>query len=139
MSCIYQEINQALQEEKQFCIITLIKIKGSAPQNIGAKMLVSPTGYLSGTIGGGKIENHCIEYAKKEFFSLQACTHTKMWNLQKDIGMTCGGEVEFLFEFVKSQSKWNIALFGAGHIVQALCPLLILLDVQIFVIDNRKA
>ncbi len=61
----------------------------------------------------------------------------KTWNLQTDIGMTCGGEVSFLFEVIKSRA-WKIAVFGAGHVAQALVPLLATLDCNIECIDPRQ-
>ena len=51
--------------------------------------------------------------------------------------MTCGGEVTFLFEVFKSDS-WKIAIFGAGHVSQALVRVLMKLDCQLTVIDSRK-
>lgn len=59
------------------------------------------------------------------------------WNLQTDIGMTCGGEVTFLFEYFQANS-WPIVIFGAGHVSQALTTLLSYLPCQVTCIDSRK-
>jgi xanthine dehydrogenase accessory factor len=122
-----------------FVVITLTNVRGSAPQNIGAKLILGEEGILFGTVGGGKIENHCIEEAvsllkKKDF----TAPYSQTWNLQKDIGMTCGGEVSFLFESCNINSRWNIAIFGAGHISQELSRTLLSLNCYLKVIDNRK-
>ena len=45
-------------------VVTLVGIKGSAPQIVGAKMIVSQHDLHFGTIGGGKIEAHCIKLAQ---------------------------------------------------------------------------
>src|SRR5690606_33901033 len=60
------------------------------------------------------------------------------WNLQKDIGMTCGGEVTMFFEVHGQKEKWNIAVFGAGHISQELTRLLLKLDCTLYVADQRQ-
>lgn len=58
------------------------------------------------------------------------------WNLQKDIGMTCGGVAHFLFEIFQFAS-WPIAVFGAGHVSQALTRLLASLNCSVQVYDTR--
>lgn len=60
------------------------------------------------------------------------------WNLQRDIGMTCGGEMTLLFEVYRLTSSWHIAIFGSGHIVQALAPILATLPCRIDLIDTRS-
>ena len=46
---------ELLDEEVSFASITLLDIRGSAPQIIGAKAIVTDQGIVAGTIGGGKI------------------------------------------------------------------------------------
>ena len=41
------------------------------------------------------------------------------WNLQRDVGMTCGGAVQLLLECYNLR-RWHIVVFGAGHVAQAL-------------------
>ena len=64
-------------------------------------------------------------------------TRLVCWNLQRDIGMTCGGEMTLLFERVAAKPPWHLVIFGAGHIVQALVPVLLPLSCRIDVIDTR--
>jgi xanthine dehydrogenase accessory factor len=63
----------------------------------------------------------------------RACT----WNLQRDVGMTCGGEMAFLFEKVAAAPPWHVVLFGAGHVSQALVPILATLACRVDVFDTR--
>jgi xanthine dehydrogenase accessory factor len=51
--------------------------------------------------------------------------------------MTCGGTVRLYFE-VFNQNKWEITVFGAGHVSQALIPLLLTLDCHVTCIDPRE-
>lgn len=133
----FEKYIELKNSKHSFVIVTMTSIRGSAPQNLGAKMLVDKSGLLFGTVGGGKVEAYCIDYAKKILNSSEKVFSEK-WNLQTDIGMTCGGEVQFLFENESNQSSWNIAIFGAGHVSQALVKILLTLDCHITVIDNRK-
>jgi xanthine dehydrogenase accessory factor len=66
----------------------------------------------------------------------QAAPELVTWNLQKDIGMSCGGEVSFLFEHSK-QDHWPIVIFGAGHVSQALTRILSKLNCSVTCIDSR--
>ena len=59
------------------------------------------------------------------------------WNLQQDIGMTCGGEITYLFEH-HHHASWPIVVFGAGHVAQALIRFLIYLPCQVICMDDRK-
>jgi xanthine dehydrogenase accessory factor len=52
--------------------------------------------------------------------------------------MTCGGEVTMLFEIHRPQDKWEVAVFGAGHISQELVRVLLRLDCHITVADQRE-
>ena len=116
--------------------VTLAQIRGSAPQVVGAKMLVTSTGRHSGTVGGGKIEAHCIRFAQ-ELLKQKSNTELHTWNLQKDIGMSCGGEVTMLFE-PNFFSQWTIAIFGAGHVAQELCRVMQTWSCVVRVFDNRQ-
>ena len=80
---------------KSFVIITITSIKGSAPQDLGAKLIFGNNEILYGTVGGGKVEARCIEFANELIANKDSQKISKTWNLQKDIGMTCGGEVSF--------------------------------------------
>ncbi len=122
---------------KPFVTVSITGLRGSAPQDIGAKMIAKSDGLDFGTVGGGKVEAHCINYSKKLLADdkVSAISHT--WNLQKDIGMTCGGEVSFFFEVMRPKPLWSIVVFGAGHISQELTQLLLRLDCDLTVIDNR--
>jgi xanthine dehydrogenase accessory factor len=129
---------KAAELNESFVQITLTNIRGGAPQDIGAKCLVTKDGLAFGTIGGGKVEMKAISHAQDLLnVSNSKKLETLIWNLQTDVGMTCGGEVTFLFEVFKSDS-WKIAIFGAGHVSQALVRVLMNLNCQLTVIDSRK-
>lgn len=134
----FTEVYQGLKQTgTNLVVVTMTNAKGSAPQDIGSRMIVGADGILFGTIGGGKVENHCIEFAK-EMLGTTRTKEAHSWNLQKDIGMTCGGEVSFLFENESSASEWNIVIFGSGHVSQMLTRTLLNLNCHLTVIDNRK-
>ncbi len=123
------------QAGEPFVCVTLAGAVGSVPQEIGAKMLVTVAGRINGTIGGGRVEEAAIKHAR-ELLAANGISGMLEWNLQKDIGMTCGGVVRFLFE-VFQPSSWSIAIFGAGHVSQALTRILADLNCRLFIFDTR--
>ncbi|QLY27002.1 xanthine dehydrogenase accessory protein XdhC [Bdellovibrio sp. KM01] len=127
-----------LQEAgKNFVAVTMVKQIGSAPQDVGAKALVSLDGLEFGTVGGGKVEAAAIKEAQR-MIREDHKNHFVDWNLQKDIGMTCGGVVSFFFELHKSQNPFHIAVFGAGHISQEFVRMLLFLDCHVTCFDQRE-
>lgn len=119
-------------------VVTMTQARGDAPQEVGARMIVGQQGILFGTVGGGKIERRCLDVAAEYLASTKpVISQSFTWNLQRDIGMTCGGEVTMFFEVERPQEEWNVAIFGAGHISQELTRLLLRLDCRLTVVDSR--
>jgi xanthine dehydrogenase accessory factor len=120
-------------------VVTLTGERGHAPQDLGARMMVGERDILFGTIGGGKIEKKCLDFAREMLLSSRGAPRQSVtWNLKRDVGMSCGGEVSLLFEAYHPAFEWKIALFGAGHIVQELAPLLLKLECRLLVCDPRS-
>lgn len=117
--------------------VTLVDLRGSVPQNIGARMIVGRDSVVFGTVGGGKLELGCIETARQILEGSNVNSRTVTWNLQTELGMSCGGEVTLFFERFEPAEIWNLAIFGAGHVAQALIPILLKLDCDLTVIDPR--
>ena len=140
-SQLYYKLAQCLEENNSaMAIVTLIEKKGSAPQKTGAKMLISEGQVLPvfGTIGGGNLENYAINFIAQQFDNANPLPQIVTLNLQRDLAMHCGGEVKLLFEFFLPQKLWKIIVFGAGHIAQALVPLLCQLNAVVYCLDDRS-
>ncbi len=131
------KVQELLSSGNSFGIVSLLDIRGSAPQVVGAKAIVTSRGIEAGTIGGGKIEAAAIAHAQELIRDLDANPQLVTWNLQTDIGMTCGGEVKLFFE-THTTTQWPIAVFGAGHVSQALIPMLLQLNCKVTCIDSRN-
>jgi xanthine dehydrogenase accessory factor len=117
--------------------VTLVQARGSAPQEPGAKLLATASGLMAGTIGGGRLEAHALRRAQSLVAdSSSAACELETVNLQRDLGMTCGGEVSLLYE-THGQRPWNVTVFGAGHVAQSVVRLLATLECQVRVFDPR--
>lgn len=126
------------QEGETFVSVTVVEARGSVPQDPGSTLLVTKDGWIAGTVGGGRVEKKALEEALR-LITVPGSPPTQLveWNLQKDVGMTCGG-VMWLYFQVYQQRSWEIVLFGAGHVAQALSRLLVQLDCRLTCYDTRR-
>lgn len=136
MTVWLEHVNYITQKYIDHVIVTLVGARGSAPQEVGAKMLVTAEGLRYGTVGGGKIEAFCLKKAAEMLVAKSPST-LGTYNLQKDIGMTCGGEVSVFFE-TQFFNAWVVAVFGAGHVSQELCRIMQTWSCQVHVFDHRQ-
>lgn len=140
-SPFYEQLAALEREGAAFVFVVLVDALGSTPQDTGAKMLVTPAGLLAGTVGGGKVEAKAIELATTLLARGATAPEFVTWTLKTDVGMTCGGSVKLYFEphpAGGAGAAWPIWIFGAGHVVQALVPVLAPLDCQLTIVDPRR-
>ena len=53
---LLQELLTARHSGQPVALATVVNARGSVPRHAGSKMLISPDGRLSGTVGGGEME-----------------------------------------------------------------------------------
>lgn len=135
----YEQLVALERAGTPFVLVTLVEARGSVPQDTGAKMLVTAAGLHVGTVGGGRVEARAIAAAQEMLASAATAKPSfASWTLKGDVGMTCGGAVKLYFEpHAGDRASWTIAMFGAGHIAQALLPVLAPLDCRILCFDSR--
>ena len=134
----FEALNDLAESGRPFVAVTVVDTLGSTPQDRGSKMLVTADGREFGTVGGGKIEARAIAEAQQMLADDNAPkTRFHQWSLEKDIGMTCGGIVRVYFEAF-NVIRWNIVVFGAGHVANALVDVLLKLDCRVTCIDPRE-
>jgi len=96
---LYKNISK-LQED--FVIARIIKKAGSAPSEVSSSICFYSQGFF-GTVGGGEIEHLVLQEAKTILDSVgEVKSFIKHYSLSADkagnIGMTCGGNVDVLFQ-----------------------------------------
>ena len=65
-----EKVETAVLEGRHGVMVTIAEKSGSSPRGVGSKMFVEPSGHITGSIGGGKVEyeaiSHCKEVKEKE-------------------------------------------------------------------------
>ncbi len=107
METIYRALQEFLNNEESVAVATVVEVKGSAPREVGAKMIVHPSGRIVGTIGGGYGEANVIRTAQDVIESGQA-TQIRI-ELTHEISMEssgiCGGVMQVYLE--RWQPGWD--------------------------------
>src|SRR5207253_5046440 len=138
MPTFFEALAELMAAETPLVTVTVVDTAGSVPQDRGAKMIVTREGLKFGTVGGSKVETKAIAEAQKMLNGeVTESTRFAQWNLAKDVGMTCGGIVKLFFESHNIR-RWHIAIFGAGHVANALINMLVHFDCAITCIDPRE-
>ena len=94
-------------------VVTVANVRGSAPREVGAKMLVTASETI-GTIGGGQLEYQCTRLAV-ERLERDSMTDIERFPLGASMGQCCGGVVEILFETVADGIPAWLRTLGSLH------------------------
>ncbi|MCK6650606.1 MAG: XdhC family protein [Bacteroidia bacterium] len=122
-------------EKDDVAICIIISTKGSTPRKIGTKMIVTKSGKIYGTIGGGALEEKVIINALQVIDNKSASVFKH--DLLHQHNMCCGGNVEIYIEPIMRKNK--LYIFGAGHTGKFLAKYSLDADFEVVLIDDRKS
>ncbi len=120
-------------------LVTVTRVRGHAPRDAGAKMVVG-AGQTWGTVGGGNLEAEAVERARA-LLAASAAEPEELTSALSDRaparhGMQCcGGEVTLLLEPLPVVPV--VAVFGAGHVGHELARILSRHDLDLHLVDTR--
>jgi xanthine dehydrogenase accessory factor len=120
-------------------LVTVIEVRGHAPREAGAKMVVSREATW-GSVGGGNLEATAVARAREMISSGAAEPETCELQLNPHAHtehgrQCCGGSVRMLLEPLPVRPV--IALFGIGHVGYELARILSRLPIQLLLADSR--
>lgn len=97
---IYIEMKRRLDRGARAAMATVVKTRGSTPQQTGAKMVIFDDGSFIGTVGGGCVEADIWADARDVLRTGK--TDIYHFNLNDEYadaeGMVCGGQMDVLIE-----------------------------------------
>jgi xanthine dehydrogenase accessory factor len=115
-------------------VVTVVRTAGSTPREMGARMLVLPSGAIEGTIGGGRVEQEAISEAQAAL--REGRPRYLEFKLTQELGMCCGGQVALFIEPLSPSPR--LIVFGAGHVGAALVRLAAQAGFVVHVADERE-
>ena len=137
MADIFEEIARVKREGSRAVLATIVDGGRGSPGKMGFRMLVYPDRRISGTVGGGLLEEKVRDEALR-------CMQSKKAELveyildernAQGLGMLCGGKVKVFLEMIEGTPK--LFVFGGGHIALSLLQFAKQLDYAVLVADNR--
>lgn len=133
------KLRELAEQGEAAVIVTVAAVRGHAPREAGAKMLVTAEG-LWGTVGGGNLEEVALQGAREmlaEHESSPRLLTVRLNPKEGEFGLQCcGGEVTLLLEPF-TPARPAIAIFGVGHVGLALARVLCLLPIELWLVDSR--
>jgi xanthine dehydrogenase accessory factor len=132
-------VQQLRHDGQPGVLVTVIEVRGHAPREAGAKMVVSRE-YCWGSVGGGNLEATAVARAREmissgfsepEVHELQLNPHAHTEHGRQ----CCGGVVKLLLEPLAVRPV--VALFGVGHVGYELARILSRLPIQLLLVDSR--
>jgi xanthine dehydrogenase accessory factor len=120
-------------------LVTVIEVRGHAPREAGAKMVVSRD-RIWGSVGGGNLEATAVARARELIESGAAEPEIRESQLNPHARtehgrQCCGGVVKLLLEPLAVPPV--VALFGIGHVGYELARILSRLPVRLLLVDSR--
>ena len=123
MENFFEKIVELKKSGEPAAFAIVIKIEGSTPRKVGAKMVVLKDGKAVGTLGGGDLEKRVIEEAINAIKQGQPRVASFTLDIEKGkLDMMCGGKLDIYIEPILPDEK--LVIFGAGHITRSLAPLM---------------
>lgn len=130
-------------------LVTVHATRGSVPREVGAWMAVFADATVA-TVGGGRLELDAMAHARRVLAQPDGNDALVRYALGPSLGQCCGGEVVLHFERVTAKDRAAlalrlsppqvpVALFGGGHVGQALVQVLGSLPMAVTWIDSRDA
>ncbi len=132
-------VQQLRHDGQPGVLVTVIEVRGHAPREAGAKMVVSRE-YSWGSVGGGNLEATAVARARElmssgavepETLEVQLNPHARTEHGRQ----CCGGVVKLLLEPLAVRPA--VALFGVGHVGYELARILSRLPIQLLLVDSR--
>jgi len=96
---------EALAADCEPCaLLTVVAVRGSAPREVGAKMIVTSKEAI-GTIGGGQLEYQCSRIACEQMSKHEMARGVRRFALGTGCGQCCGGVVDVMFEYLQASGE----------------------------------
>lgn len=126
-------------ERRPAVLATITAVRGHAPREAGAKMVIASQ-EVFGTIGGGNLEMATMERAREMID--QAASEPESISMKlsdkapaKYGRQCCGGEITVLLEPLPVSA--TVAIFGVGNVGMELARILSRHDLDLYLTDSR--
>jgi xanthine/CO dehydrogenase XdhC/CoxF family maturation factor len=100
MKEILDDVERWRERGEKVAIATVVATRRSAPRPVGAKLAISESGELAGSVSGGCVESDVYENAREVLAS--GCPRLLSYGIKDEeaweVGLPCGGEIDVFVE-----------------------------------------
>ena len=139
MTTWFEAVVRLRAERRPGVLVTVTDVRGHAPRDAGAKMVVADDA-IWGSIGGGNLEEVAVRRSRSLVADGAARLESFTANLSDKAPFQhgvqcCGGEVTVLMEPLAVVA--SVAIFGVGHVGLELARILARHDLDLHLVDSR--
>ena len=100
MKDVLPDIERWRERGDDVAVATVVKVYGSAPRPLGAKLAVSSSGEMVGSVSGGCVEGAVYDEAMEAMKTGESklLTYGISDELAFDVGLACGGTIQVFVE-----------------------------------------
>lgn len=117
MRKMFRELSALSRAGKDLVLVTVIASSGATPRGAGARMLITDSGRVCGTIGGGAVEYRSEQIAAE--ILRDKCSGEHNFSLTRDdvekLGMICGGAVNVFFHYIPAGDRETLTIAGKAE------------------------
>jgi xanthine dehydrogenase accessory factor len=121
---ILDALDQWLEHGEEIALATLVDTHGPSPRPAGARLVLTRSGLMQGSVSGGCVENDVIERGQAVLASGRPILQRYGIDDEQSVavGLSCGGEIDVLIQPFREDAAWSRvrAAITAGEPV-ALC------------------
>ncbi|MFO7308851.1 MAG: xanthine dehydrogenase accessory protein XdhC [Pseudomonadota bacterium] len=112
---VWRTLRDFVQDHGGAALVTLAEVRGSAPREVGARMVVRPDGAFHGTIGGGRLEWEALAEARRAMAAGRRALTRLDLALGPDLGQCCGGRVTVHVEVFGPEDADELVVLAAAE------------------------
>ncbi|MFO1149235.1 MAG: xanthine dehydrogenase accessory protein XdhC [Alsobacter sp.] len=120
MNAVWSRMLETIDAQGAAALVSVVATAGSAPREVGARMVVRPDGGFWGTVGGGALEWELAHRATAllnghDPGATEGRGELREWPLGPDLGQCCGGRVTTIVEVHGRAARDQVAAWAASE------------------------
>ena len=125
MKDIFPDLDLWQSQGEEIALATLVQVRRSAPRPPGARLCVTRSGRMSGSVSGGCVEADVFERAIQILDSRnpELVNYGIADEMGFEVGLSCGGSIDVFIEPFVSDDEWDTlrrAVEGQQEVVYAI-------------------
>jgi xanthine dehydrogenase accessory factor len=109
MKEILTEVDRWQRDAERVALATVVRVRGSAPRPPGARLWVTRSGKIAGSVSGGCVESDVVGRAREVIDSGRPvmATYGIADDVGLQVGLSCGGSIDVLIQPFAEEGPWR--------------------------------